>query len=71
MASDIKSRSTTGNFSYVIQYNVLTPSASNDAFQLEHALTFVSRMDEGPMQKTVQNKIVEICTSLFWCRKMM
>ena len=39
--------------------------AAHGLSQLEHALTFVSRLDEGPLQTTIQNKIVELCMSYF------
>ncbi|KAF5383694.1 hypothetical protein D9615_003624 [Tricholomella constricta] len=37
-----------------------TESIDDRKFLLEHALTFVSRLDEGPFQTTIQNKIVAL-----------
>ncbi|RDB20840.1 Linoleate 10R-lipoxygenase [Hypsizygus marmoreus] len=37
-----------------------TESLDDRKFFLEHALTFVSRLDEGPFATKIQNKIVEI-----------
>ncbi|KAF8634588.1 hypothetical protein AX17_004177 [Amanita inopinata Kibby_2008] len=37
-----------------------TDSIDDRKFLLEHALTFVSRLDEGPLQREVQDKIVKL-----------